>query len=135
MAVGANGIAVVGDKVYVANTNTAKLLQIPINSDGAAGKPIEYITSNTTCAPLRGADGMAADDDGSLFIAADSANALVRVDRGGQVTSTFLDNSHQLDYPTSVALATVDGRRYAFITNLALTTKAQPGLLSYGPLP
>jgi sugar lactone lactonase YvrE len=134
--VGANGITSVGNKVYVVNTDNARLIQIPVNLDGTAGKPVEFIASDAmTCAPLKGADGMTADAEGNLYIAASSANRLIRIDKDSTTASPLVENDGQLDFPATIALSKLDGKRYAYITNLAINSKAKPGLLSYGPLP
>ncbi|MEO5728561.1 MAG: SMP-30/gluconolactonase/LRE family protein [Byssovorax sp.] len=132
---GANGIAIVGNQVYVANGQNATVIQIPINADGTAGKPVELAEAKADmlCAPLQGIDGIAADADGSILYMGNTGNTLGRVKPDG-TKEVILAKDAKFDFPASISIATVNGERHAIITNFAIATKAKPGLLSYGPL-
>ena len=74
---------------------------------------------------LEGADGMVVDRDGSLIVAANSRQALVRVDRWGNVTELFRNplnsqllrssadtmegNTHILEYPSNPVIVSAPG--------------------------
>lgn len=138
--IGANGIAIVGNDVFVANTDKASIIKIPINGDGTAGTASEFSKSDAMCAPLAGADGLAADTDGTLLLASNGGNALLRIGKDGKATK--LIEKDKFDGPASVSVATLpDGKKYAIVTNFALGSFStpgavpKPGLLSYGPLP
>ncbi|HTN82448.1 MAG TPA: hypothetical protein VL242_02120 [Sorangium sp.] len=135
---GANGLALSGNAFYVANTDKAALIKIPIEADGTPGAAVELSTSDpATCLPLKGADGITADADGSILVAGNAGNALVRV--GAEGNATVLVKDGPLDGPASVALATLGSKKYALVTNFGLVTllamkTPRTGLLSYGPL-
>jgi sugar lactone lactonase YvrE len=131
--VGANGIAIVGDNAYVANVHKATVVKIPIKADGSADKPVEFANPGANCAPLRGADGIVPDTDGSLLFVGNTGNTLGRIGPDGK-SQVILTGGEIFDFPASISIATVDGARYAIITNFAIATKAKPALLSYGPL-
>jgi hypothetical protein len=126
-------------KGLVANTDKATVIKIPIGVDGTPGAALVFAKSDpVTCLPLHGADGLTADTDGSLFVAADGGNSLVRIGADGQ--ATVLAEGGLLDGPASVSLATIHAKKYALLSNFgigAILAKKTPnvGLLSYGPLP
>jgi sugar lactone lactonase YvrE len=136
---GANGLALSNNAFYVANTDKASLIKIPINADGSPGATVEFSTSDpATCLPLQGADGITADADGSILVVGNAGNSLVRIDTGGE--ATVLVQGGLLDGPASVAFATLSSKKYALVTNFGLVTllsmkTPHVGMLSYGPLP
>jgi sugar lactone lactonase YvrE len=137
--IGANGIAVIGTDLYVGNTDKASIIKIPIKGDGTADVPAPYVTSDaTTCLPLKGLDGLFPDADGTILVAANGQNAVLRVDKTAK-TTTIVDKGI-LQEPASVAPATLNGKKYLLLANFALNTAMSggtphPGLVSYGPLP
>jgi hypothetical protein len=136
---GANGLALSNHAFYVANTDKASLIKIPIKADGTPGVAVAFSTSDpVTCLPLQGADGITADVDGSIFVAGNGGNSLVHVGLDGQ--ANVLSKGGLFDGPASVSIATLNSKRYALMTNfgfISLVEKKTPhvGLLSYGPLP
>jgi hypothetical protein len=136
---GANGIALANNAFYVANTDKATLIKIPIAVDGGPGSALVFSKSDpVTCLPLQGADGLTADADGTLFVAGNGGNSLVQVGTDG--TATVLQKGGLLDGPASVSLATINAKKYALVSNFGIGSvlaKKTPnvGLLSYGPLP
>jgi sugar lactone lactonase YvrE len=135
-AVGVNGITSIGDQVYVTNSDNAKIIQIPIKFDGTAGTPTELLTSDaTSCAPLKGADGLTADEEGNLYLVGSTVNSLLRLPKGSTTVEKLIDSDGQLEFPTTVVLSKLDGKRYAYITNFAIDNKVKPSLVVYGPLP
>jgi sugar lactone lactonase YvrE len=138
--IGANGIVMTATDVYVANTDQATLVRIPIAAGGAAGTPVEHAKSDaTTCLPLKGADGIALDKAGNILVAANAQNALLSVSKDGTKTTTL--HAAGFDSPASVAFATVGGVDLALVTNAAFVSAQtpgatpKPGLVSFGPLP
>lgn len=89
---------------------------------------------------LEGADGMAVDSDGSLIIAANGRQAIVRVDRWSRVTELFRNpvnaqllrssadnadgNTHILEYPTNPVLVPTG---YGKPATLCVTSLDRPG--------
>ncbi|WP_437580023.1 SMP-30/gluconolactonase/LRE family protein [Sorangium sp. So ce887] len=136
---GANGLALSHSAFYVANTDKAALIKVPIKADGTPDVAVEFSTSDpATCLPLQGADGITVDADGSILVAGNGGNALVRVGTDGK--ATVLAIGGLLDGPASVALATLGSEKHALLTNFGLITllamkTPKVGLLSYGPLP
>ncbi len=78
------------------------------------------------------------DTDGSILVAGNGGNALVRVGMDGK--ATVLAKGGLFDGPASVALATLGSKKHALLTNFGLVTllsmkTPKVALLSYGPLP
>lgn len=94
---GADGIVWDGQSnLYVNTFSDGRLLRIPINADGSAGKA----TPITVSPALNSPDGMRLQDDGSLLLV-EGAGRLTRVDvSGATATATVLQDG--LDAPTSV---------------------------------
>lgn len=125
---GANGLALSNGVFYVTNTDKASIIKIPVNADGTAGAA--EVLAGPDCATLKGPDGVTVDEDGSLIVAANSQNTILRVGMDGK--STVLTSGSPLQFPASVAIATVAGARSVFITNAAFVGMPQtPGLLSF----
>jgi sugar lactone lactonase YvrE len=125
-AVGANGLVVERDAVYVVNMDQATLVKIPRDAQGQAGAAV--IIAGPDCDALGGADGLAVAPDQSFVIAVNRQNKLVHVSRGGDVQA--LTSGPPLDFPASVAY----GGSALYATNFAFKTAsahqpALPGLL------
>jgi sugar lactone lactonase YvrE len=119
--IGANGIIVDGDALFVTNSDRATIVRIPIAPDGTAGAP--RVFAGSSCAELGGADGLAVAPDGDLIVADNHLNKLVRVDGEGHVT--ILASGDPLDFPTSLAFS--GGALY--ISNFAFLDARNPALL------
>jgi sugar lactone lactonase YvrE len=127
-AVGPNGIVVEPNgSLLVANTTRAQIVRIPMSVNGSAGTPT--VAHGPDCAMLAGADGMALDQGGALYVTLNWQNRLVRIDTNGamEVVATQADG---LDFPASVAVSG-DG---LLVTNYAQLSylkqeSPQPGLL------
>jgi sugar lactone lactonase YvrE len=130
--IGANGLAYRQGSLFVANTERALLLEIPVLKGGGLGDIVEI-------ADLSGAaefgsmmiDGIALDVHGNIYAAIITDSSIMRVSPDGEqidVIATFADN---LDFPASLAFGTGKGERQSvFVTNLSLgpTGFAGPGL-------
>lgn len=129
-AIGANGLVVEQDAVYVVNLDQATLLKIPREvAGGDAGAPI--IIAGPDCDALGGADGLAVAPDGSFVVAVNRQNKLVRVTRDGRMET--LSSGPPLDFPATVAYS----GSTLFATNFALKTASAneptaPGLVRIG---
>ncbi len=130
---GANGIVLRNNVLTIANTNLAMIVTVPINTDGTAGKPT--ILAGPDCNALGGIDGIAADTNGDLYGVVNSQSKLVRLASGATKIEELFAGM-PLDNPASIAIATVGGKKSAYITNASFfnMTNPAPGLLSY-PLP
>jgi DNA-binding beta-propeller fold protein YncE len=123
---GANGIAVQKQAVIVSNTERARIVRIPIRHNGAAGTAAVIAEGPA----LFGSDGVAVDVFGNVYDAVNSQSTLVRVSRGGSL-STLATAADGLDNPASLAWGTSRGdRKSLFITNFAIfSASPTPGLL------
>jgi len=96
--IGANGIVIDGETMFVTNTDRAQVVRIQIQKDGGAGAPRLLVPPS--CDELSGADGLALAPDGDLIVAVNHLNKLMRVDREGHVTR--LASGGPLDFPASL---------------------------------
>jgi sugar lactone lactonase YvrE len=132
LLIGANGIAIGDDAVFVANSNLATIVRIPILGDGSAGEAAVY--SGPDCGTLVGADGLVLGGGGELYVAVNALNHIARVDGAGRVTVVLEDPL--LDFPASLAITEIGGMPTLLITNFALTNAmsggpANPALLGW----
>ena len=100
--IGANGIAFDknGTSLFVVNTDRASIIRVPIMKDGSAGKPELFVGPD--CKNLNGADGIVVDKDGSIIIAVNKLNKIVRVSMDKKITA--LESDGILDFPASVKI-------------------------------
>lgn len=125
-AIGANGLVVEHDAIYVVNTDKAILVKIPRESAGNAGEP--SIVVGPDCENLGGADGLARTPDGSFVVALNRQDKLVKLTPSGNVA--VIAKGPPLDFPASLAFLDAD----LYVTNFALYRAsagqaAAPGLL------
>jgi sugar lactone lactonase YvrE len=107
---GANGLAFdrKGRFLYVANTGDSRVLRVAVNRDGSAGDisvfadgAIIDAAMGTTHA-LHGADGIAFDAKGNLWVCANQANEIQVLSRSGALIARFAGaGSDALDFPAS----------------------------------
>lgn len=97
-AFGANGIAFWRGSLYVAVTDSGRIVRVPVHANGAAGHPRVVVRSKR----LHGADGITFDSRGRLYIATSSTNKLMRLNREGHLVK-LADQSDGLRYPTTPA--------------------------------
>jgi gluconolactonase len=125
----ANGLALYGDHLYVAETFGHAIFRVPIEEDGSAGAREEV-------AHLPGVlpDGLAFDTVGNLYVACYEPSQVLRVTPDGAVRRLIRDEeAHLLCHPTNLAFR----GNVLFTTNLgrwhitAIDTAAE-GLPLYG---
>jgi sugar lactone lactonase YvrE len=120
--IGANGIAVGGDHVYVAVTETGLIVAIPVADDGSAGSPSVWSEMEEGVLP----DGLTIDGEGHLYIAAPTVNQILRVHEDGTV-ETLAEESDGLDAPSSLIYARdEDGNGVLYAVNYSIAI-APPG--------
>jgi sugar lactone lactonase YvrE len=95
---GANGIVKLGDAFYVANTDRAQIVKIPVTATGAAGTP--EVVLGPDCASLFGLDDVRATPDGKLVYAVNYGNRIGLAGPDGS-TETLLQGE-PLDGPASL---------------------------------
>ncbi|MFD2120836.1 hypothetical protein ACFSNO_16310 [Streptomyces cirratus] len=117
--IGANGIKLRNDAVWVSNYDRGTLLRIPIRRDGSAG------TASVRASGLAGIDDFAfAGRDGAVLAALNPRSELALVRPDGTHTIE-LGARNGLSNPTSVAVR--EGRVY--VPSAAYTTQRDPNLL------
>jgi sugar lactone lactonase YvrE len=115
--IGANGIDVYNDTVYVGVTETAKVVTIPINDDGSAGAMTTFadLTKAGPAGKPAAVDGIAVDDAGNVYVAAPIVHLVLKVSSDGKKISTIADAGDNLDGPASVYL----GKDALYIANFS----------------
>ena len=117
--VGANGIAHRRGHLFVVNTEMGTLLRIRVRPDGSLGVP-RVLASG---AALGGADGVALDVRGRIYVAVIGQSAIVRVDRRGRIRPVA-DAGDGLDWVSSLAFDTRRGhRRTLYAVSFAIGTR------------
>ncbi len=124
--IGANGIAVRNGKLIVANTERGRLVQIPVQPDGSAGEA----TVRTESTALLGADGIALDVHGDVYLANSILSTVVRVGSDGLI-ETLATADDGLNQPSTLAFGTGKGdRQTLFVANLSIFSPTPtPGVL------
>jgi sugar lactone lactonase YvrE len=122
---GANGLAFDrgGRFLYVANTGDDRVLRIAVDRDGSAGAISVFADGAAinaamgTTGALNGADGIAFDARGNLWVCANQANEIQVLSRNGALVSRFAGSSTDpMDFPASPVFF----GRSLFVANLAL---------------
>jgi len=120
---GANGIAVDkhGKSLYVSNTDQASVVRIPLV--GSSHTPEAFVQD----AALRGADGVAFDRSGTLFVAVNGRDALIRIKSNGRTGEVV--SGAPLDSPSSLVFGATHADKHtlyvvssAFLRTLGLAT-------------
>jgi sugar lactone lactonase YvrE len=118
---GANGLAFDRNRsnLYVANTGDDRILKIAVRPDGTAGDVSIFATG------IDGADGIAFDVRGNLYVCANQADEIAVIGPNGARVATYRGTgSNALHFPASLVFRGRD----LFITNLAFDH-------SFNPLP
>ena len=112
---GANGIAFDRSRrhLYVSNTDFGRIVRIGFRHGRAHG-----IDTVTTSDLLRGADGIAFDALGVLFVAVNAGDRIATVGWGGSVSVRL--EGVPLDAPSSLAFGSGADRHTLFMTNFAI---------------
>ncbi len=123
--VGANGIAMRDHSFIVTNTEKGQLISIPVRSDGTAGDPSLLLQDPA----LFGADGLAIDVFGRIYVAAIFQSTIVEVD--GSSIRTIADASDGINQASSLAFGTgVDDHLSLYAVNFgAFSPAPTPALL------
>lgn len=134
---GADGIALDKhqDNLYIGNLDYGTIVRIPIECDGEAGEPEIFADDFDK---LAGADGIAFDHKGDLYVAVNWQDSLAVVDKHGDVST--IASGGVLDGPSSLVFGTTaKTKKTLFVTsfaiNRALGTQAGPPMPSLARLP
>jgi sugar lactone lactonase YvrE len=126
--IGANGIAVRENTVYVSMTETGLIVTVPILPDGSAGEAAVYATLEDENEDPIALDGIALDMHGNVYVAVPIANAVLRVNADESVDTLASGEADGLDGPTSVAFGTGEGDRQSiFAVNFSVALGAPLG--------
>ncbi len=119
---GANGVEFnnAGTVLFVANTATHQIIQIPVNSNGTAGAASIFITG------INAPDGIAIDRKDNLWVCANQEDDIIVVDKTGKVIAKLGDFNGINDdgivrgllFPASPAFSK-DGKTL-YVSNLTL---------------
>jgi sugar lactone lactonase YvrE len=123
---GVNGIAFDEHKhnLYVSNLDFGQIVRIAVRHDGSAGGVSSFVSD----ARLSGADGLAFDKHGNLFVAVNAQDSLVSIAPNGAVTVRA--QGGLLDAPSSVVFgAKGHDKNTLYITSSAFSRALgfQPG--------
>ncbi len=132
---GVDGIAFDKNKknLYVGNLDFGEILKIALKPDGQPGAIETYARDPL----LLGADGLAFDKQGTLYVAVNAADRLVAVDHCGNVD--VIDEGSPLDAPSSLVFSTrPDEKKTLYISSFAINRALgavpgppEPALLSF----
>ncbi|MFZ0067606.1 MAG: SMP-30/gluconolactonase/LRE family protein [Pseudolabrys sp.] len=118
---GANGVEFnnAGTILFVANTATHQIIQIPVNKDGTAGTASIFITG------INAPDGIAIDRKDNLWVCANQEDDIIVLDKTGKVIAKLGDFNGIDDgivkgllFPASLAFSK-DGKTL-YVSNLTL---------------
>jgi sugar lactone lactonase YvrE len=119
--VGANGIAVGDDVVYVGVTETALMVAVPIAEDGTAGEASLFFQMPEAV------DGIALDAAGNLISTHPLANQITKLSPDGEL-EVIAEVEDGLDRPSTVALVTgADGSTTLYIANFSIAMGTELG--------
>lgn len=111
--------------IYVGNLDYGTIVRIPVECDGEAGEPEVWVDDYEM---LAGADGIAFDHKGDLYVAVNGQDRLVRIDDDGEVS--VIAEGGLLDAPSSVVFGqTAKTKKTLYVTNFAINRflGTQPG--------
>jgi sugar lactone lactonase YvrE len=114
--IGANGIAFRHGELIVANSERGRLVRIPVEPDGSAGNASVLVESTA----LLGADGIALDVHGDVYVASAILYTVVRVGSEGLI-ETLATADDGLNQPSTLAFGTGKGERQTlFVANFSI---------------
>lgn len=110
----------------VTNLDQGSIVKVPVDHDGSAGAPSEFVRDDR----LTGADGVAFDTRGNLYVEVNAQNAIRRIFPEGDIetlVSNEMDDFDRFDFPTNATFGTSRGaQKSVFITNLAFSDTPDP---------
>jgi sugar lactone lactonase YvrE len=113
---GANGIAYRGGVVYVANTELGHVVAIQVGPDGSP-QSSRVIAQGPA---LVGADGLALDVHGRLYVAVAAQSTIVRLHPDGSDVTTIATADDGIDFASSLAFGTAKGEKTLYAVNFAV---------------
>jgi len=105
------------NRLYVGNLDYGKILRVGIDCHGEPGDVEVWVDD---FASLAGADGIAFDDNGSLFVAVNGQDSVVQIDKYRHVNT--IAEGGLLDAPSSLVFgATYQSKKTLYIASFAIT--------------
>jgi sugar lactone lactonase YvrE len=129
---GANGIALRHDALYVAVTFAPRIVRVPVNPDGSAGMPEVVVPPPALLgAGIFALDGLALDVHGNFYVASPSLPGVVRIaDDGSEVSRLGGPAEGITASALSLAFGTGKGdRQHLFVTISPTTGGVGSGLV------
>jgi sugar lactone lactonase YvrE len=118
--IGANGIALRHNRVIVVNTERGLLVEIPIKPDVSAGAPALLVESPA----LVGADGIALDVHGDVYVGVGVQNTVVLAGGDGSI-ETLATAEDGLNQPSTLAFGTgMADHKTLFVLNFSIFSPA-----------
>lgn len=108
---GCNGIALRQGAIYTIATQAGRIVRIPIDSNGNAGRAEVFVESES----LVGGDGIAMDTNGDLYVACGSQNRIAVVKPDGRISTVATGG--ELSLPTAVAIGPAGAGRALYVCN------------------
>lgn len=114
------------ENLYATNFEVGEIIRFPVMEDGSAGTGEVFADGPM----VQGVDGITIDDDGNLYAAANTRNAIIMVSEDGEVT-TVAEGSPPFQNPSDVRFGKGDDEDTLYITNFAIFAGADaiPALL------
>ncbi len=124
--IGANGVAINDEQLYVAVTEKASLVEIPILDDGSAGAVSVFATND---ALLMYVEGVAVTPSGTVFAAEAFTNTVVAVGPDGSITPVAAGVDGYVDQPANIAVGIGPGAESVlYLTNNARFSNVDGGI-------
>lgn len=126
---GANGIAVRHNQVFVTVTEKASVVTIPIRPDGSPGA----LTVLAQSPALFGSDGIALDVHGNILVPVIAQSTIVRIPPDGSSIDTIATQDDGLNWASSIAFGTGSGaRKTLYAANFGIgSSSPTPGVLAF----
>lgn len=112
---GINGVDYFEKAIYAAITLDGRIVKVPINRDGSAGNPENYIVDDA----LFGVDQAIMDRFGNLIVANVLTHSIIMVDKQLTVT-TLIEDSNDVYKPASLSRGGQGNQFSVFFTNYEL---------------
>jgi sugar lactone lactonase YvrE len=117
LPIGANGLAFFGRDLYVSNSQRGRIVRVSVQPGGRAGTPVLLVEDED----ILGADGIAFDVRGNLYVAVNGQDKLVRMGPSGGLLETLATRADGLEFPaTPIFGERRPHRTDLFVTNFAL---------------
>lgn len=109
---GINGVDYYRDAIYASITLDGRIVKVPINQDGSAGAPENYVQDDA----LFGVDDAILDRFGNLYAANVFTHSIIMVDNQLEVT-TLIEDSDDVFKPAEISLGAMGDQFSIFFTN------------------